>query len=190
MKKKCSRCSEVKSLKDFHKNVHTKDGHHYSCKKCVNTDITKLKNTERGYLKTRYDSMTARERVKTWRRWGRPSKCYITFEELRAAWEKHKSIYGRRSAWGPGINNLEQHLPITMIFLGNGQEGKKGMIKGAKRTDSNLSIDRLDPNLDYTLQNIIFIRNDENERKKHTTYNDCLIQKKLHEERFIKMKAI
>ena len=93
-----------------------------------------------------------------------------------------------RSAWGPGINNLEQHLPITMIFLGNGQEGKKGQIKGTQRTASNLSIDRLDPNRDYTLQNIIFIRSDENERKKDATYEDCKIQMRLHEERFIEMK--
>jgi len=190
MRKKCPRCKEVKFLTDFHNSAASKDGHHSWCKNCVNTHITKLKNTERGYLKTRYDSMTARERVKTHTRWGRPSKCYITFEELWAAWEKHKSIYGRRSAWGPGINNLEQHLPITMIFLGNGQEGKKGQIKGTPRTASNLSVDRLDPNLDYTLQNIIFIRTDENERKKHTSYEDCKIHIRLHEERFINMKAI
>ena len=188
MKKKCSKCGEVKSSEDFHKSAPSKDGHHCWCKKCVNSNITKIKNTERGYLKTRYDSMRARERVRTYRRWGRASKCYITFEEFLNAFEKHKSIYGMRSAWGPGINNLEQHLPITMIFLGNGQEGKKGQIKGTQRTASNLSIDRLDPNLDYTLQNIIFIRSDENERKKDTTYEDCKIQMRLHEERFIEMK--
>jgi len=182
--KKCTKCDEVKSLESFHKNKNHKDGHHSRCKNCVNTNITKYKNTERGYLKTRYDSMTASVRVKTWRRWGRPSKCYITFDELLAAFEKHKSIYGMRSAWGPGINNLEQHLPITMIFLGNGQEGVRGQIKGTKRTASNLSIDRLDSNRDYTLQNIIFIRSEENERKKHTTYEDCKIQIRLHEERF------
>ena len=184
MRKKCPRCKEVKSLKDFHKSAPTKDGHHSWCKNCVNTNITKLKNTERGYLKTRYDSMSARERVKTYRKWGRPSKCYITFEELWAAWEKHKSIYGRRSAWGPGINNLEQHLPITLIQKGEGQLGKSGCLKGSKRILSNLSVDRLDSRRDYTLQNIIFIRADENARKNSSSYEDCKIQMKLHEERF------
>ena len=180
--KKCSKCGEVKSLEDFHKNKNYKDGHHYWCKKCLNGGVTKYRNTERGFLKIRYHGMRGREFTK--HRWARKSKCLFTFDELLAAFEKHKSIYGMRSAWGPGIDNLEQHLPITMIFLGNGQEGEKGSIKGVKRTASNLSIDRLDSNRDYTLQNIIFIRGEENERKKHTTYQDCKIQIRLHEERF------
>ena len=70
--------------------------------------------------------------------------------------------------------------------------------QGTKRTNgektprerSNLSADRLDSNRDYTLQNIIFIRNDENGRKNNSSYEDCKIQIRLHEERFIKMKAI
>ena len=47
-----------------------------------------------------------------------------------------------------------------------------------------LSVDRLDSTKDYTLQNIIFIRGDENARKKDTSYEDCKIQMRLHEERF------
>ena len=73
---------------------------------------------------------------------------------------------------------------MTMIHEGKGQLGKGGALKGSKRTLSNLSPDRLDTNLDYTLQNIIFIRFDENRRKNSTTYEDCKIQIKLHEERF------
>tara|TARA_B100000315_G_C14137358_1_gene389761 strand:- start:67 stop:465 length:399 start_codon:yes stop_codon:yes gene_type:complete len=118
-------------------------------------------------------------------RYGRRSKCLFTFDEFRAAFEKHKSIYGMRSAWGPGPDRLEEHLPITMIQEGNGKIGTRGgCIKGSKRIASNLSIDRLDPNLDYTLQNIIFIRGDENARKKNTTYEDCKIHIRLYEERF------
>ena len=128
--------------------------------------------------------MFAKERVRTWSRWGRPSKCCINFEEFLAAFEKHKSIYGMKSAWGPGPDHLEQHLPMTMIFIGKGQEGKKGIVKGTKQTVSNLSVDRLDSEQDYTLQNIIFIRCDENQRKKNTTYEDCKIQIRLYEERF------
>jgi len=179
MKKKCYWCGKVESLTNFSKDKKRKDGHHSYCKKCFNKQITKHRNTEKGFLKMRYDSM---------RRGGR--KRYFTSEELRTAFEKHKSIYGMKSAWGPGIDKLEQHLPMTMIQEGNGQIGKKGSIKGSKLIASNLSVDRLDSNLDYTLQNIIFIRNDENARKKNTSYNDCKIQMKLHEERFINMEAI
>ncbi len=80
-----------------------------------------------------------------------------------------------RSAWGPGPDHLEQHLPTTRIYNGGG---------GHRRTHSNLSVDRLDSGRDYTLQNIIFIRADENVRKKDTSYEDCKIQIRLHEERF------
>jgi len=184
MKKKCTKCGEVKPLTVFHKDKNGKDGYRCSCKKCTNAQITMYKKTEKGYLKTRYDAMFAKERVRTWSRWGRPSKCYINFEELWAAWEKHKSIYGMRSAWGPGPDRLEEHLPMTMIFIGKGQEGKKGIVKGTKQTVSNLSVDRLDSEQDYTLQNIIFIRCDENQRKKNTTYEDCKIHIRLYEERF------
>jgi hypothetical protein len=182
MKKKCPVCGEVKFIKDFTQNKTRKNGVGSYCRICFNEKRTKDRNTERGYLKMRYDGMRGREFTKD--RWGRKSKCLFTFDELLAAWEKHKSIYGMKSAWGPGIDHLEQHLPLTMIQHGNGQIGKVGGIKGLKLIRSNLSIDRLDPDQDYTLQNIIFIRNDENSRKRDTTYNDCLTHVRLHEERF------
>ena len=131
----------------------------------------------------RYGSMRGKELSKD--RWGRKSKCHFTFDEFLAAFEKHKSIYGMRSAWGPGPDRLEEHLPITMIQEGNGKIGTRGgCIKGSKRIASNLSIDRLDPTLHYTLQNIIFIRLDENQRKNASSYEDCKIQIRLYEERF------
>ena len=189
MKKKCSQCDEVKSLADFSKNKRGKDGLKSHCKTCDRKFKIEYRSTERGYLRYIYYSITSREKIRI------PQnpisiKCHFTFEELVAAFEKHKSIYGMRSAWGPGVDHLEQHLPVTMIQHGNGQIGKVGGIKGAKRMGSNLSMDRLDSNRDYTLQNIIFIRNDENARKRDATYNDCKIQMKLHEERIINMGAI
>ena len=188
IKKKCYLCGEVRSLTNFSKDKKRKDGHHSYCKKCFNKQITKYRNTEKGFLKMRYHSMS--EKKFRNHRYGRKSKCHITFNEFLTAFEKHKSIYGMKSAWGPGSNNLEQHLPMTMIQEGNGLVGKKGAFKGSKLIGSNLSVDRLDSNRDYTLQNIIFIRNDENNRKRDTTYEDCKIQIKLHEERFINMEAI
>ena len=182
MKQKCTKCDEIKSLTDFPKNKRKKNGYSAWCKKCKNGGVTKYRNTEKGYLKMRYDSLNSEQRK---------SKCYFTFDEFFAAWEKHKSTYGMRSAWGPGIDHLEQHLPMTIRQLGKGRIGKRGgRIKGAGRMASNVSPDRLDSSRDYTLQNLIFIRIEENERKRNTTYNDCKIQIKLHEERFINMEAI
>ena len=183
MKKKCTQCGKVKSLKkDFYTNPSRKDGYHSECKKCGLEWNTKYRNTEIGYLKHRYDNM--RRNFKSHA--GRHNKRHFTFDEFLAAWKRHKSIYGMKSAWGPGVDHLEQHLPITIITRGTKR------VKGTKipRVYSNLSADRLDSSRDYTLQNLIFIRVDENVRKKDTSYKDCKIQIRLHEERFIKMKAI
>ena len=173
--KKCTKCGEVKPLTLFNKDKNKKDGYHPWCKTCKNAAITQYRNKEIGYLKMKYHGFFHK---------GRNRKCDFTFVEFLAAFDKHKSIYGMKSAWGPGPDRLEEHLPMTMIHEGKGQLGKGGVIKGSKRIASNLSIDRLDTNLDYTLQNIIFIRFDENRRKNSTTYEDCKIQIKLHEERF------
>jgi len=106
-------------------------------------------------------------------------RCLFTFEEFVEAFKKHLKKHGMRSAWGP------HHLPITMIY-----RGRSGGQKGEKNCGSNLSPDRLDSSRPYTIQNLIFIRNDENVRKKDTTYDDCQAQIKLHEERFINMESI
>tara|TARA_R100000306_G_scaffold27640_1_gene31094 strand:- start:43 stop:624 length:582 start_codon:yes stop_codon:yes gene_type:complete len=184
MKKKCTQCGKVKSLKkDFYTNPSRKDGYHSECKICGLKYTAKYRNTEIGYLKHRYDNM--RRNLNSDRRPNQNS-CHFTFDEFFAAWKRHKSIYGMKSAWGPGVDHLEQHLPITIITRGTKR------VKGTKipRVYSNLSADRLDSSRDYTLQNLIFIRVDENVRKKDTSYKDCKIQIRLHEERFIKMKAI
>ena len=189
-KKKCPVCGNEKSLSEFsYRAKNRKGGRQSWCKKCKNEGMNKYLNTERGYLKMRYNSISRKETAT--RRWGRKSKCYFTFDEFCDAFEKHKSIYGMKSAWGPGVDNLNQHLPMTIIQEGNGRPGTHGGCrKGAKRVYSNLSVDRLDNGRDYTLQNIIFIRNDENTRKNDTSYEDCKIQMRLHEERFIKMETI
>ena len=177
MKKKCTKCGEVKSLTDYYEEKRWKT-QRSECIDCFDKRAAKYGNTEEGYLNVKYQSMT-RKRTDLEKR--RTNQRFFTFDELLAEFEKHKSIYGMKSAWGPGPDHLDQHLPMTMILPRNSD-------KKAKRISSNLSIDRLDNDIDYTIQNIIFIRGDENVRKRDTTYNDCLFQIRLHEERFMKDK--
>jgi len=183
MKKKCPKCKNIKSSEDFSKRSLSKDGLQLWCDDCLKEYCKEIQSTEIGFLKKKYSDI-----IKRCRRDNRT--CYFTLDEFLAAFEKHKSIYGMKSAWGPGVDHLEQHLPVTRIYIGSGHKGKTGVPKGSKKIASNLSVDRLDSNLDYTLQNLIFIRGDENARKHSTSYRDCKIQIKLHEERFIEMKAI
>ena len=176
MKKKCITCGEVKPLTDFHNRY--KDGRLINeCKICKNErslrNARKLWNTEIGFLAYKYSGIKAREKEHK----GMSHRCWFTFKEFCGAFEEHKEKLGMRSAWGP------HHLPITMIYQGRGRGPK-----GQRNCGSNLSPDRLDSSKPYTIQNLIFIRSDENLRKKDTTYEDCLTQIKLHEERFMKDK--
>ena len=177
MKRKCITCGEVKPLTGFHRY---KDGYSRNeciiCKKARSLrNGRKLWNTEIGFLSAKYSSIKNREKKHN----DMSHRCCFTLKEFLAAWEKHKSIYGMRSAWGP------HHLPITMMY-----QGRSRGPKGQRNCGSNVSPDRLDSSKPYTIQNLIFIRNDENLRKKDTTYDDCQAQIKLHEERFINMEAI
>ena len=180
--RKCTKCGKLKPLSAFYRDKYKKTGLTSSCKVCKKKTDHHFLNTERGYLHRCYQNMTHNtSRKNNWR-----NKCYFTLNDLCAAFKKHKSTHGMKSAWGPGIDHLDQHLPITMISKGDSSWSRGE----GKRTASNLSVDRLDSNLDYTLQNIIFIRTDENRRKSDSSYEDCKIHMRLHEERFIKMKAI
>ena len=136
MKKKCPRCGEVKPLTLFYKDKRNKDGHQYCCKKCHNSEMNKYRNTERGFLKKRYHSLKSKQRKST-----SGAECYFTSDEFLTAFEKHRSIYGMRSAWGPGPDHLEQHLPMTTTHEGKGQLGKKGAVMGlgALFTATNLA---------------------------------------------------
>ena len=197
MRKKCSKCGEVKSIDDFHKSKIYKDGHKYQCAICSSEYAKKHRaknkekyreyerknrSKERGFLKKQFRSILRRARVKK----DEKHQCYFTYEEFDNAFQKHKKRHGMKSAWGP------PHLEITTIHQlieGSGHGCKNRGLKQI-HSKSNLSADRLDSSKPYTIQNLIFIRADENNRKKDTTYGDCKIQMRLHEERFIEMKVI
>jgi len=197
MKKKCNGCGEVKLYKFFYKDKSKKDGYGSQCKECKDQQINKVFNSEIGFLKGRYHNIIISHRnpQAIAKGGGHQHRCYFNFKEFCKAFEKHTKKHGMigtqyRSAWGP------HHLPMTMIHQGKNKpitgdgNRKSGRKKGQKSIESNLSCDRLDSSKPYTIQNLIFIRTDENKRKKDTSYEDCLAQIKLYEERFIKMESI
>jgi len=179
MKKKCIKCGELKPLTDFYKAEDTTNGRQGECIICWaktgKRNHKRVWNTKEGYLKLRYAGIKKREKEGSLKL---RYRCYFTFKEFCEAFEKHLKKHGMHSAWGP------HHLIMTRIY-----QGRKGN-KGNKAIPSNMSPDRLDSSKPYTLQNLIFIRADENNRKKDTSYEDCFAQIKLHEERFIKMGSI
>jgi hypothetical protein len=177
MKKKCIKCGELKPFTDFYKSKDTVNGKQGECITCWakrgSQNHKKTWNTEIGFLQMRYAGIKKREKEG-----GMRYRCYFTLEEFCEAFEKHLKKHGMHSAWGP------HHLPMKMVY-----QGRKGN-KGHKVIPSNMSPDRLDSSKPYTLQNLIFIRSDENQRKNASSYEDCFAQIKLHEERFVNMKAV
>jgi len=172
--KKCSQCKETKPLVNFYRARRSECGHKSECIICHLLYLRKYRSTERGFLRKSYENIQTRAK----RSGNSPRhQCFFTFEEYYNEFKKHKEKLGMRSAWGP------HHLLMTRIYQGR-KNNTSGLRKGQSPTGSNISSDRLDSSKPYTIQNLIFIRVDENERKKHTTYEDCVAQIKLHEERF------
>jgi len=175
MKKKCIKCGEVKTLNNFYRDGRRIRNDCKVCKDIVSTrNKKKIWNTKIGFLRMRYTAIKSRGKLHKITNY----QCHFTFKEFCEAFEKHEQKYGMNSAWGP------HHLPMTMIY--KGRVGKKGL----KNLGSNMSPDRLDSSKPYTLQNLIFIRNEENKRKNSSSYEDCIAQMKLYEDRFINMKSI
>ena len=184
-KMKCGACQQMKTYNEFYKNKGKKHGLHDSCKICSRKSNAKYRSTEIGFIRRLFTRASGRLHTEQNRKVKKYSpskrkgsldryKCYFSWQEFWNVWEKHKEVYGMKSSWGP------PHEPITMICKGRDSN------KTLKLTQfpSNLSLDRLDSARPYTLQNIIFIRNDENKRKKDSTYRDCLIYIEKYKERF------
>ena len=55
-KKKCTKCGEVKSLKDYYIDKR-RNSYRSQCKECEREVIIKRRNTEIGFLKNRYNNM-------------------------------------------------------------------------------------------------------------------------------------
>lgn len=73
--KKCSTCKKMKPISDFYKDVRTKDGRKYQCKKChveccIKTrDIERARNYQRNWMRnSRYHTrpeVRERDRIRS-----------------------------------------------------------------------------------------------------------------------------
>jgi hypothetical protein len=122
------------------------------------------RNSERGYLVCLHaDMYKKRKRMNR-----KPIECSITKKEFFEQWMLHKEKMG-------GIFCEYTGLPMTHI-----NNYKK---KEKKDTSANISIDRLDNSKPYTIENIVFCRNDFNNRKNQILIEDCKKILKVYEER-------
>ena len=134
----------------------------------------KYLSTESGFLICKWNDIKKRvykkEKVKKangdYKKSAGSRKCErlehtLTKEEFLQAWEEHKVKYG----W----NCYYTGKPMKI--------GRKLAVKGAKKRHSTppdlLSIDRFDPDIGYTEDNIVFCRWDANDEKGAITINMC-----------------
>jgi len=131
-KKKCFKCKEIKPIEEFSKNRSTFDGYQKCCKEC----FSNYESVKKGYIKKSNESKS-------------DLKVYL----------RHKTSYLERKC---KIKNL--HFDLTKEFLFDLYIKQKGKcfytgldIKhnvGCHQFDS-ISVDRLNPNIGYTQDNIV-----------------------------------
>lgn len=92
---------------------------------------------------------------------------HFTKEQFFEAWAAHKKKYGGMYCGYSGVLMTHQ---------------RSRMKDPLRNQSNNISVDRLDPEKPYTLDNIIFCTVHFNNKKGSITYSDCLlIMQKFHE---------
>ena len=175
MIKRCPKCNlETTEIeKYFYKHKRSKDGFKYICKKCQIKSNNIYLNTEHGFMMNLYNSVKKKVNGKRYKHSSEKEKdkhrCYVTYEEFMNLWEEHKKKFG----FNCRLTN------IRMVCL-KAKGGKGVRYYGYS---NGVSVDRLDPNIGYTKDNIIFIANEANKIKSGVTKDMCIRILKLYEEK-------
>ena len=168
--KTCAICKKSLPLNDFDKNKwYKKDGLSTHCKKCRKEADLKYANTEKGALSVLYISMVRKIKNPRYINFSEEEKnrhrCHMTKEQFLKKWEDHKLKYGYKCA----LTGEE------IIFK---RTNHKDSVK-----NNGVSVDRLNPEIGYTEDNIIFVSNKTNNIKGPVTKELCIAILKAYEEK-------
>ena len=166
--KTCTSCKQQKELKEFNRSKTSFDGYEYACKSCRNIQVNIWHSTEKGYIRTLYASMKKRIKSGIHKNASEEKKkkhtLYLTMKEFEDLWKQHKEKYGLRCS-------------LTKVKMTH-SPSKENM-----STSNNISVDRLNPNIGYTKENIIFVSANINTKKGAVTKELCQAILKQYEER-------
>lgn len=167
--KRCTVCKKVLKLSCFHKKRSSRDGYRSSCKTCNRKTAVLYFNTERGYLTNIYNSIKQKVNKARYNNFSEEQKdkyrCHMTKEEFFKLFEEHKKIYG-----------------YTCALTGEPIFHKTTDHKNSTKSNS-ISVDRLDPKIGYTKENIIFVSTKANNLKNAVTKELCIAILKEYEKR-------
>jgi hypothetical protein len=165
----CSGCKQTFTLDNFYTRKDSKDGLRAYCKNCCKKFTDNYSSTENGALSILYLTMKKKIRSKRYINFSEKEKdkyrCYVTKDEFLELFEKHKKIFGYTCAL----------TGVEIIF------------KKTNHSDSNksnsISVDRLNPDIGYTKENIIFVSSKANNNKNAVTKELCIAILKAYGER-------
>ena len=167
--KQCTACKKILTINNFTKDITSKDKFRTNCKICTRVTTLKYSNTEYGYMSNLFRYLKQREFNKRYKNSSEEEKAkrrrYITKEQFLTLWEEHKKRYGYTCS-----------LTNQTIFY------KTTSCSGSKK-NNGISVDRLNPNIGYTFENIIFVSNKTNQMKNNVTKELCIAILKAYEER-------
>ena len=185
--KRCCKCKEFKPLDCFGYAKHTKDNFSYACKKCERirvklwttnnkerkTEVNhNYNNTEKGFLGNLFNSIRKRDKLYGTKR-KKLTEVNLTKEELFQEWLLHKERFG--------MNCRYTGIPMTHI-------SRSGTGRQKNRILTNISVDRIDNNLPYQVNNIVFCTGEFNDRKGAVLIEDCRRILQVYEERKLELK--
>ena len=134
-------------------------------------------NTEKGYLKDKWNSMKTKSRGGG-KKDRKKVSLTITREEFYELWEQHKKRYG---GWFCAYTGQ----PMTRLRSMNRLKNFKSHIsntgkQSGRQVRTNLSVDRIDSGKGYTKDNIVFCTWDFNDRKGNISLEDirCILNLK------------
>lgn len=168
--KTCTRCGKTLSLDNFYKRKKTTDGLNSECKKCSMNINKHYRSTENGFITNLFLRIKYRvnnsQRIKNLPEKEKDKhRCNITKKRFIELWELHKERYG-----------------YTCALTGVPIVPKPTSMKETNKSNS-VSVDRLNPAIGYTEENIIFVSNKVNQMKSAVTKELCIAIIKAHEER-------
>lgn len=162
--KKCSTCSEVKTVDNFHKDSRAKDGLSYRCKSCQTIraseyrkqNKTKIQTCQKKYYEANKDSINMHLKV---RHRTNPKINMLTTAKHRA---KEKKVPFNLTQ---DDFNIPDRCPILNIPLN---------VADRKSSDNSPSLDRIIPDLGYVIGNVQVISKLANTMKSNANAEQLL----------------
>jgi hypothetical protein len=175
---RCKKCNFETSEPDkyFYKKKGSKNGYQYNCIKCSREQSFIWANVEKNFIGSIYTKIKNRKNNIRYKKLNdeelKKFSCYVTKEEFIELWEQHKKDRGYTC-----------HLTGIDIFCKVKRTTDDKDFINMTGFSNAVSVDRLDPNVGYTKENIIFIGNEANKNKNAVTKELCEAILKVFKER-------